>query len=126
MGSSDQGFLAAFGKPVVPAFACTVCGKKALGRLESEEAVGTYVIEPEGWHLTGEPHLYEDGWCCGCIPEGWGLHCSGQWIKPGFCRVEPLPHAKWLCPRGVFDDLLSAILACEENADEINSFEGVL
>ena len=118
--------LAAFGKPVIPAFKCMVCGNKALGRLESEEAVGTYVIEPDGWHLTGGHEWHVEGWCCGCVPEGWSLHCSGQWINPGFCRVEPLPRARWLTPVGVFDNLLSAILACEENADEINSFTGVL
>jgi|SaaInlStandDraft_2_1057019.scaffolds.fasta_scaffold182848_2 hypothetical protein len=123
MSTITHDFLNAAG--LRPAFRCMVCGKREIGEIESVD-LRHIISEPGGWFQIGEAEWYEEGWCCGCIPTGWGLHCSGQWIKPGFARVVPLPHAKWLTPVGVHDCLRAAIRACEENADEIHSFKEVL
>ncbi len=56
---------------------------------------------------------------------GWKLHQSGQWIKVGLARIEPLPGGRWLSPVGVFDNPHDAMQACEDRADEVRAFKGV-
>ena len=108
-----------------PTCTCMVCGKQAKALMENWEHP-TVFSPPDGWHWIEDGEWVEEGYCCGCIPEGWGKHCSGWWIKPGFAHIEQGNDGQWLTPVGVYGDLVVAINACEERADEVRSFKGVL
>jgi len=108
-----------------PTCTCMVCGKQAKAVTENWEHP-TAFSPPDGWHWIEKEMWVEEGYCCGCIPAGWRKHCSGQWIKPGFTGVQQINEGRWLTGVGVYDDLVVAINACEERADEIRSFKGVL
>lgn len=108
-----------------PTCACLVCGKQAKAVCEDWEHP-TIFSPPEGWQWVELGEWFEDGYQCGCVPEGWGKHGSGWWIKPGFGHMEQTNDGRWLTPVGVIDGLVNAINTCEDRADEINSFEGVM
>ena len=108
-----------------PTCTCMVCGKQAKAVMENWEH-STVFSPPDGWHWIEDGEWVEEGYCCGCIPEGWGKHCSGWWIKPGFAHIEHGNDGQWHTPVGVYGDLVAAIRTCEDRADEIRSFKGVL
>lgn len=108
-----------------PTCTCMVCGKQAKAVMENWEH-STVFSPPDGWHWIEDGEWVEEGYCCGCIPEGWGKHCSGWWIKPGFAHIEQDNDGQWHTPVGVYGDLVAAIRTCEDRADEIRSFKGVL
>ena len=108
-----------------PTCTCMVCGKQTKAVMENWEHP-TVFSPPDGWHWIEGGEWNEEGYCCGCIPEGWSKHYSGQWIKPGFARVQQINAGRWLTPVGVYGDLVAAINTCEEQADEVRSFKGVL
>lgn len=104
---------------------CNVCGNT------TEVSVEPTPNPPAGWRFLGKnkTNLIDWGkpvWTCGCIPEGWSLHGSGEWIKRGLGRVSPMSKGRWLTMAGIENSLLAAILLCEDKQEEIKTFRGVL